>query len=94
MAYSQELWRDFLRDFVVEVAQRPVVLAGNSIGGFIGASLAADNPTLVQGEPFICTAGCPSIEFALFRGRHCLLENLKYTLNHERREYITNLIQL
>ena len=49
VAYSQELWRDFLRDFVVEVVRRPVVVAGNSIGGFIGASLAADHPTLVQG---------------------------------------------
>ena len=49
VAYSQELWQDFLRDFVVEVVRRPVVLVGNSIGGFIGASVAADNPTLVQG---------------------------------------------
>lgn len=49
LAYSQELWRDFLRDFVLEVVQRPVVVAGNSIGGFISASLAADYPTLVKG---------------------------------------------
>ncbi len=49
LAYSQELWRDFLRDFVLEVVQRPVVVAGNSIGGFISASLAADYPSLVEG---------------------------------------------
>lgn len=49
LAYSQELWRDFLRDFVLEVVQRPVVVAGNSIGGFISASLAADYPRLVKG---------------------------------------------
>ena len=49
LAYSQELWRDFLRDFVLEVVQRPVVIAGNSIGGFISASLAADYPSLVKG---------------------------------------------
>lgn len=49
LAYSQELWRDFLRDFVLEVVQRPVVVAGNSIGGFISASLAADYPALVKG---------------------------------------------
>lgn len=49
LAYSQELWRDFLRDFVLEVVQRPVVVAGNSIGGFISASLAADYPSLVKG---------------------------------------------
>ena len=50
VAYSQELWRDFLRDFVVEVVRRPVVVAGNSIGGFIAASLAADHRSLVQGS--------------------------------------------
>ena len=47
---SQELWRDFLRDFVVEVVRRPVVAVGNSIGGYISASLAADYPVLVSGE--------------------------------------------
>lgn len=50
LAYSQELWRDFLRDFVLEVVGRPVVVAGNSIGGFISASLAADYPSLVKGK--------------------------------------------
>ena len=54
VAYSQELWRDFLRDFVVEVVRRPVVLAGNSIGGFIGASLAADHRPLVRGACARC----------------------------------------
>lgn len=64
LAYSQELWRDFLRDFVLEVVQRPVVVAGNSIGGFISASLAADYPSLVKGvlhrieTLFRNTAGC------------------------------------
>ena len=46
----QELWRDFLRDFVVEVVRRPVVAVGNSIGGYISASLAGDYPALVSGE--------------------------------------------
>lgn len=57
LAYSQELWRDFLRDFVLEVVQRPVVVAGNSIGGFISASLAADYPTLVKGLVLLNSAG-------------------------------------
>ena len=48
---AQEVWRDFLRDFVVEVVRRPVVAVGNSIGGYISASLAADYPALVSGEP-------------------------------------------
>lgn len=49
MQYGQDLWRDFLRDFVLEVVGGPVVAAGNSIGGFISASLAADYPALVKG---------------------------------------------
>ncbi len=47
---AQELWRDFLRDFVIEVVRRPVVAVGNSIGGYISASLAGDYPALVSGE--------------------------------------------
>lgn len=49
LAYSQTLWLDFLRDFVVEVVRRPVVVVGNSIGGYISASLAAASPGIVKG---------------------------------------------
>lgn len=51
LAYSQHLWSSFLREFVVEVVRRPVVVVGNSIGGYISASLAAENPNLVKGGP-------------------------------------------
>ncbi len=36
------------RDFIVQVVRKPVVVAGNSIGGFVSTSMAADNPTLVS----------------------------------------------
>ena len=49
LAYSQHLWSSFLREFIVEVVRRPVVIVGNSIGGYISASLAAESPKLVQG---------------------------------------------
>jgi pimeloyl-ACP methyl ester carboxylesterase len=55
--YSQEAWRDFLRDFVSRAVGRPCVVAGNSIGGFISASLAADYPSLVKGLVLINSAG-------------------------------------
>lgn len=57
VSYSAELWRDFLRDFVIEVVGRPVVVAGNSIGGYIGAALAADYPPLCAGLVLLNTAG-------------------------------------
>ena len=50
MAYSQDMWRDFLRDFIIEVVRRPVLIVGNSIGGFMAASLAGDYPDLAEGE--------------------------------------------
>ena len=54
LGYSQTLWSDFLRDFVVELIRRPVVVVGNSIGGYICASLAATNPALVKGAQAAC----------------------------------------
>lgn len=47
--------RDFVRDFLVGVVGRPAVLAGNSIGGFISASAAADYPELVAGLALVNT---------------------------------------
>ncbi|KAG2443487.1 hypothetical protein HXX76_001840 [Chlamydomonas incerta] len=55
--YSQDLWRDFLRDFTLQVAGGPVVVAGNSIGGFISSSMAADYPALVKGLVLLNSAG-------------------------------------
>ncbi|KAK9836731.1 hypothetical protein WJX74_006975 [Apatococcus lobatus] len=57
LAYSQHLWSSFLREFVVEVVRRPVVVVGNSIGGYISASLAAESPNLVQGLVLMNSAG-------------------------------------
>lgn len=35
------------RDFVVQVIGKPVVMAGNSIGGYISTCMAADNRSIV-----------------------------------------------
>jgi pimeloyl-ACP methyl ester carboxylesterase len=45
------------RDFLVCVVGSPAVLAGNSIGGFISASAAADYPSLVAGLALLNSAG-------------------------------------
>uniref|UniRef100_A0A383VQC0 Photolyase/cryptochrome alpha/beta domain-containing protein n=1 Tax=Tetradesmus obliquus TaxID=3088 RepID=A0A383VQC0_TETOB len=57
LQYSQNAWRDFIRDFLVCVVGSPAVLAGNSIGGFIAASAAADYPSLVAGLALLNSAG-------------------------------------
>ncbi|KAK9905885.1 hypothetical protein WJX75_008118 [Coccomyxa subellipsoidea] len=57
LAYSQTLWLDFLCEFVTEVVRRPVIVVGNSIGGFLSASLAAASPTIVKGLVLVNTAG-------------------------------------
>lgn len=55
--YGQNLWCDFLSDFVLRVVRTPVVAAGNSIGGFIAASLAADSPGAVTALVLVNSAG-------------------------------------
>lgn len=57
VAYGQDLWRDYLADFVKNVVKKPVVVVGNSIGGFMSASLAADYPGLASGVVLLNSAG-------------------------------------
>uniref|UniRef100_A0A7S3UFW6 Photolyase/cryptochrome alpha/beta domain-containing protein n=1 Tax=Picocystis salinarum TaxID=88271 RepID=A0A7S3UFW6_9CHLO len=56
-AYSQRLWVDSLKDFLLEVVKEPAVIAGNSIGGYISAQLAAECPEAITGLVLINTAG-------------------------------------
>ncbi len=42
---------------MLQVVRAPVVAAGNSIGGFISTSLAADYPQLVAGLVLLNSAG-------------------------------------
>lgn len=48
--YCTPLWH-------AQVVRRPVVVAGNSIGGFISASMAGDYPSLVEGLMLLNSAG-------------------------------------
>jgi pimeloyl-ACP methyl ester carboxylesterase len=57
MPYDQDMWRDYLADFVRYVIRKPVVAIGNSIGGFLVASLAADMPKAVVGLVLVNSAG-------------------------------------
>ena len=55
--YSGDLWRDQLHDFITEVIGRPVVLAGNSLGGYASLCVAAQRPNSAAGLILINSAG-------------------------------------
>jgi pimeloyl-ACP methyl ester carboxylesterase len=55
--YSVALWRDQLHEFITEVIGQPVVLAGNSIGGYTALCVAAQRPKSVAGLILLNPAG-------------------------------------
>ena len=75
MQYGQDLWRDFLADFISDIVGRPVVIAGNSIGGYISASVAADFPQLIKGLVLLNSAGQINEDFEPRQYEIDLLEN-------------------
>lgn len=57
LAYSGDLWRDQLHDFITEVIGEPVVLAGNSLGGYVCLSVASQRPSSAKGVILLNSAG-------------------------------------
>ena len=57
LPYGQAAWAGFRREFVLGVVRAPVLAAGNSIGGYIVAALAADAPRSVAGVALLNPAG-------------------------------------
>jgi pimeloyl-ACP methyl ester carboxylesterase len=55
--YSAQLWREQLHDFITEVIDRPVVLAGNSLGGYAALCVAAEYPESTAGLILLNSAG-------------------------------------
>ncbi|MFN3926772.1 MAG: alpha/beta fold hydrolase [Pseudanabaenaceae cyanobacterium] len=55
--YSGALWRDQLVDFIQEKIGQPVVLAGNSLGGYACLCVGASQPELVKGIVLLNSAG-------------------------------------
>jgi pimeloyl-ACP methyl ester carboxylesterase len=55
--YSGNLWRDQIHDFIREVIGQPVVLAGNSLGGYAALCVAAQRPNSASGLILLNSAG-------------------------------------
>ncbi|MFW6357678.1 MAG: alpha/beta fold hydrolase [Chroococcales cyanobacterium] len=55
--YSGDLWRDQLNDFITTVIGQPVILAGNSLGGYASLCVAAQCPSSAVGVILLNSAG-------------------------------------
>ncbi|KAG0491955.1 hypothetical protein HPP92_005353 [Vanilla planifolia] len=57
VVYSEPMWAELLRDFLVDVVKEPAHLIGNSIGGYFVAATAGFWPVLVKSVILVNTAG-------------------------------------
>ncbi|MBC6421586.1 MAG: alpha/beta fold hydrolase [Hormoscilla sp. SP12CHS1] len=57
IAYSGDLWRDQLHDFITEVIGQAVILVGNSLGGYASLCVAAQLPSSAVGLVLLNSAG-------------------------------------
>ncbi|KAJ6374768.1 hypothetical protein OIU78_030284 [Salix suchowensis] len=57
VVYTELMWAELVRDFIIEVVREPVHLMGNSIGGYFVALVAYFWPALAQSVVLINSAG-------------------------------------
>ncbi|CAL5220694.1 g2745 [Coccomyxa viridis] len=50
---SMDTWTELLADFVTSIVQRPVYVAGNSLGGYLACNLAANHSSLCLGALYL-----------------------------------------
>jgi pimeloyl-ACP methyl ester carboxylesterase len=55
--YSADLWREQLHDFITQIIGQPVILAGNSLGGYAALCVAARHPESAAGLVLLNSAG-------------------------------------
>eukprot|EP00262_Sarcandra_glabra_P011141 TRINITY_DN26863_c0_g1_i1.p1 TRINITY_DN26863_c0_g1~~TRINITY_DN26863_c0_g1_i1.p1 ORF type:complete len:375 (+),score=50.53 TRINITY_DN26863_c0_g1_i1:143-1267(+) len=55
--YDAMVWRDQVTDFLKEIVKEPVILVGNSLGGFTALVTAAELPEQVLGVALLNSAG-------------------------------------
>ena len=57
ISYGADLWRSQIADFIEQVIKQPVVIAGNSLGGYTALSVAALCPNTTKGVILLNSAG-------------------------------------
>ncbi|KAF8008683.1 hypothetical protein BT93_K2368 [Corymbia citriodora subsp. variegata] len=57
IVYTELMWAELLRDFVIEVVGESIHLVGNSVGGYVAAIFASVWPTLVKSVVLMNSAG-------------------------------------
>ncbi|KAJ4803865.1 alpha/beta-Hydrolases superfamily protein [Rhynchospora pubera] len=57
VSYSEVMWAELLRDFIVDIINEPVHIVGNSLGGYISSIVAGVWPSLTKSLVLINTAG-------------------------------------
>ena len=57
LQYTGDLWRDQLQDFITQVIGRPVIIAGNSLGGYASLCVASQCPETSKGVILLNSAG-------------------------------------
>lgn len=57
IVYSELMWAELLRDFIIEVVGEPAHLVGNSIGGYLISIVGGVWPSLVKSVVLMNTAG-------------------------------------
>jgi len=55
--YGGDLWRDQLTEFITNVIGEPVILAGNSLGGYSALCVASQRPAAALGLVLLNSAG-------------------------------------
>ncbi|CAI7878392.1 unnamed protein product [Closterium sp. NIES-53] len=55
--YSAAMWADQVSSFIRDVIGRPAVLVGNSVGGYVTLTTAANHPDVVAGTVLVNAAG-------------------------------------
>ncbi|KAL8151334.1 hypothetical protein V2J09_021142 [Rumex salicifolius] len=91
--YTELMWAELLRDFIIEVVGEPLHLVGNSMGGYLAALVGGLWPSLTKSVILINTAGdvIPGYSSLLFSkerqisglasfGSRLLLQYLRFSL--------------